>query len=170
MTAEREEQAGRAGGYSDSLAAARPCSIDELKTFDPSLPSWRRMQDRETNRTGVVQRIPVFRGSGRAAAGELFRQGRNLYRPADVSASARRAGAGAAPCPAASVCGFALYGVFPSVLLGEVMRRLTLKRFPAGCPTCRERKGRPAPGLFPTSDRARGCCYYDCHPHGCHRR
>src|SRR5262245_62553384 len=115
-----------------------------VKTLDATLPSWRRMQDRcETNRTGVVQRIPVFRGSGRAAAGELFRQGRNLYRPADLSASARRAGAGDAPCPAASVCEFALYGVFPSVLLGEVRRRLTLKRFPAACPTCRVRTARP---------------------------
>src|SRR6516165_6231290 len=100
-----------------------------VKTFDRTLPSWRRMQDRcETNRTGVVQRIPIFRESGRAAARELFRQARNLYRPADLSASARRAGADDVPCPAASVCGFALYGVFPSVLLGEVMRRLALRR------------------------------------------
>src|SRR5262249_807102 len=127
-----------------------------------TLPSWRRMQDRcETNRTGVVQRIPIFRESGRAAAQGLFPQGRNFYRPADLSASARRAGAGDAPCPAASVCGFALYGVFPSVLLSEVMRGLArtgTSKFPlweetgerkAGCrvycslPNCREPKRRP---------------------------
>src|SRR5262249_39750810 len=146
-------------GYSDPSTSGRPGSIDELRPFDPTLPFWWRIQDPcETHHTGVVAH--VFRGSGRAAAQGLFPQGRNFYRPADLSASARRAGAGDAPCPAASVCGFALYGVFPSVLLSEVMRGLArsgTSKFPlceetgerkAGCraycslPNCREPKRR----------------------------
>src|SRR5262249_30792190 len=38
-----------------------------------------------------------------------------------------------------------------------------------GLPNLSGTKGAPAPGLSsPTSDRARGCCRYDCRHHGCH--
>jgi hypothetical protein len=65
-----------------------------LRTAAPSLSATPELCD------WLVIRSPF----GRPHAGEAFR---SLYRPGDLSASARRAGAGDAPCTAASISGFA---------------------------------------------------------------
>jgi len=85
-----------------------------------------------------------------------------------------------------------LHGVFPSALslakcrddsrssgvgtskffplCEETEERKQAARVSCSLPNLSGTKGAPAPGLFPTSDRARGCRHHGCHHHGCRRR
>ena len=55
-------------------------------------------------------------------------------------------------------------------LCEETEERKQAARVSCSLPNLSGTKGAPAPGLFPTSDRARGCRHHGCHHHGCRRR
>jgi len=141
-----------------------------VKTLDATLPSWRRMQDRcETNRTGVVQRILDLQrirpgcGSGTIPAGSESLPSCRFVCFCATRWSRRRS---LSCCFCLRICSLRRFSIGALWRSEETTHAQAVS---CGLPNLSGTKGAPAPGLSsPTSDRARGCCRYDCRHHGCH--